>query len=602
MNRTLSILIFFTVLNLFSCKNDDVLDKKPLDIISDALVWNDQSLIDAYLTNIYHSMSILTNEVADNSQYGGTSWFNIVAMHEISDEAKGNWTTNTAYAYRFGLDISGWIYGQWALLPWWEESYKIIRALNEFVEKVPDSQIPEDYKKSKIAEAKFLRAFNYFAMVKRYGGVPLITKTQKVDDPYEVLYPRRDKEKVVYDFILSEMDAIASDLPEARTASDYGKPSKYAAIALKCRAALYAASIAKYGRVQLDGIVGIERSCAQDYFLQAYNAAQDIIKSSRFLLFNKYDDKVENFKNIFLEKNNVEVIFARVHDANDGDQGGQGWACDFFQCPVPNGYGQGNQSAPYLEIAESFEYVDGSSGKLDEAVIQSKLWTTEELWANKEPRFFATLYTHNTFWQGNYLDFHNGLRKPDGKLQRSGSYNGVLAQGTQRPNGNFGTGFGILKYLNEKHNNLQPKATSDQDWIIFRYAEILLNFAEAAFELEKENEALDAVNLIRNRAGVAPLTGIDMERIRHERKVELAFEGHRYWDLRRWRIAEDVLSKNYSGLRFILDYNTRKLEVHIIRDIDGTVKPPLFLERNYYLPITLERTGQNRNLIENPGY
>ena len=92
---------------------------------------------------------------------------------------------------------------------------------------------------------------------------------------------------------------------------------------------------------------------------------------------------------------------------------------------------------------------------------------------------------------------------------------------------------------------------------MFRYAEILLNYAEAAFELGKPTEALDAINQIRDRAGIALLTSIDREKIRQERKVELAFEGNRYWDLRRWRTAETDLSIPFSGLRFYLNYNTK---------------------------------------------
>lgn len=113
---------------------------------------------------------------------------------------------------------------------------------------------------------------------------------------------------------------------------------------------------------------------------------------------------------------------------------------------------------------------------------------------------------------------------------------------------------------------------------------------------------MDAVNQIRTRAGIATLASVDREKIRHERKVELAFEGHRYWDLRRWRIAESVLSVNRSGIRYILDFTTRKYKLQVLDNIDGTVNPPKFYSYNYYFPITLSRTGNNPNLVENPGY
>ena len=110
------------------------------------------------------------------------------------------------------------------------------------------------------------------------------------------------------------------------------------------------------------------------------------------------------------------------------------------------------------------------------------------------------------------------------------------------------------------------------------------------------------MNDIRRRAGISPLESIDRDKIRHERKVELAFEGHRYWDVRRWRIAVDVLSKPNSGLRYILDYETGKYQLQILDNVDGTGTSPNFYEHNYYFPITLSRTGNNPNLQENPGY
>jgi hypothetical protein len=116
------------------------------------------------------------------------------------------------------------------------------------------------------------------------------------------------------------------------------------------------------------------------------------------------------------------------------------------------------------------------------------------------------------------------------------------------------------------------------------------------------DDALRAVNQIRERAGIAMQNSIDREKIRHERKVELAFENHRYWDLRRWREAETKLTRSFSGLQYILDYNTKKFKIVVVDDVDGTTNPPHFYARNYYFPITKARIGANPNLVENPGY
>ncbi len=594
-NLIISFLVFLIMLT--AC-TDNVLDKAPLNIISDDAVWNDPALIDAYLTQAYAQIYIFTNETPGASQWADSDNSGAPALiNEVSDECKCNWWAGPGYASKFGnLRING------GLLEWWENSYIVIRSLNEFIERVPTAPVDDSFRKQRTAEARFLRAFCYFAMVKRYGGVPLITKSQSISDPQEELYRSRDTEKKIYDFVISEIDAIANDLLETNTSDSYGRPTKYAALALKCRAALYAGSIAQFGTIQLNGLVGIEASAASGYYTVAYNVAKEIMNSGRYNLYKLNADKVMNFRSLFLVKNNSEVIFAKKYDYTDQATGGNGWVWDFLQTPPPNTWGGGNSSAPYLELAEEFEHVDGTSGHLDREALQQKLWTIAELWSNKDPRFFATLYTQSTPWKGGVVDFHNGIITSGGTIQTDGSFNGVLARGAQVLPSWTQTGFGVLKYLDESKDNMGMTGTSGTDWIVFRYGEVLLNYAEAAFELGKTNESLNAVNQIRDRAGIALLAGIDRDKIRHERRVELAFEGHRYWDLRRWRTATTNLSKDFSGLRYILDYSTGKYKIQVMNQIDGVVSPPRFYEQNYYLPITIARTGNNPSLVENPGY
>ena len=586
--------IFLCLLLVFTSCIDDVLDRKPLDIVSDGVVWEDPALIDAYLTNVYLMMPILTNETPNIS--GGSQrldWNGPFIINELSDESKRGWIAGQANTKMTGMRINT------NILAWWESAYEVIRMLNEFIERLPDAPVDESYRKQKIAEARFLRAYNYFSMVKRYGGVPIITTAQDINTPDEELYPARDKEQDVYDFVLSEMDAIVNDLPD-RTVTEYGRPSKYAALALKSRAAVYAGSIAQFGTLKLNGIVGIDASKADDYYQQAYNASKEIMNSGSFALYNQDADKVTNFKNVFLQENNSEVIWAKLHDNVQRELGGNGWVWDFFQCPKPQAWNAGCQDAVYLEMAESFEMLDGSPGTLDREAIEQGLWTMEEIWGNRDPRFYATIYTQDTPWKDGKVTWYYGLILPDGTIQTKGSYNGVLATGTQGRGQR--TGFGVMKYLVESKDNMGQRSTSETDWILFRYAEILLNFAEASFELGKTDEAMDAINQIRERAGVALLSSVNRERIQHERKVELAFEGHRYWDLRRWRLAVDVLTVNRSGLNLLLDYTTGKFKIEVEYNKDSKNSDPLFYEENYYFPITLNRTANNPNLVENPGY
>ncbi|EOR94309.1 hypothetical protein ADIARSV_2550 [Arcticibacter svalbardensis MN12-7] len=590
----------FTVLLTFfvtSCQKN-VLDKLPLDIIPDPMVWNDESLVNAYMTGAYLGTTVLTNE-SEDVQNTGTPFFTMFYVNNVSDESKS--TSNfSGNAYRFkteGLKIGG------GLMEWWEKPYVVIRSLNQLIERLPESTLSDAFKKKRIAEARFLRAFNYFYMVKRYGGVPLITHVQQLSDPQNELFAARNKEKEVYDYVISEAMAISEELPAVQEDIDWGRPTKYAALALVSRAALYAGSIAKYGTLQLSGVIGIPGEESKTYFEKSLAASRQIMDANLFKLYNENADKTLNFRNLFLTKRNSEVIFAKQHDGSDKDFSGAGWSYDYFQCPYPNGWANGIHDAPYLEFVESFENVDGSSAKLDPAVLSSKLWTMEELWGKKDPRFRATVYTQDTPWQGRLLQFYNGIRTAEGAITTTGSYQGILANGDQK---STQTGFGVMKYLDESKDNVNSSTAgifgSKQDYIVFRFAETLLNYAEAAFELGQMDQALLTLNQVRARAGIPLLTTLTMENIRNERKVELAFEGHRYWDLRRWRIAEGVLSKDMRGLRYVLDFKTKKYELSIREKVDGTVRSPIFQNNNYYFPITLARTANNSNLVENPGY
>jgi hypothetical protein len=604
--------IFLVGALVLTACNDDVLDKQPLDIISDNVVWTDPSLVDAYLTQAFAQTYVFTLETPEvgivagkglaNWDKGetGAGWGTIQFM---SDECGNDPGFSVGWNQKKGgLDIKG------GILEWWENGYKVIRICNELIEKMPTVERDASINNERIAEARFLRAFNYFALVKRYGAVPLITKAQMISDSNDELYPKRASEQAVYDFIIKETDEMLADL--LATAADYGRPDKSAALALKSRAALYAGSIAQFGTVQLSGLLGIDASKANDYYQKSLAASQAIMTGGQHSLYNQDADKVANFQNIFLVKNNAEAIFVKRHNNVSAvwtSADGNGWSWDFFQSPPTTGWTYGNMNKPYLEMAEEFEYIDGTPGKLDRSSIQQGLWIANELWADKDPRFFASMYTHGTPWNnpanedGDTVDWHKSLILPDGSVIINGSYNGVNARGhTSYPA--YGTGFGVLKYCDVKNDNLQDEwANSSTDFIVFRYGEIILNYAEAAFELGKTNEALNALNQIRTRAGIAALTSIDRAKIHHERKVELAFEGHRYWDVRRWRTAVTELTGDFSGLEYALDYDTRRLKFKVIEKMDGTPFPA-FYSKNYYLPITIARTGQNSNLVENPGY
>lgn len=608
----------------------DVLDKEPLDQYTDAVVWNDPTLIDAFLVTQYMYTPVMVNDATtmftswsgspmnrddrrgDTNYFFGNSEqvFGVGLTLDVSDEAKyntGSWTDISWYKLH-GITEDG------GMLEWWDNAYYTIRNLNELIARVPNSPIDTETAKVRIAEARFLRAYCYFAMVKRYGGVPLLTEAPQLDSSEELLYPKRNSEKELYDFILNETMSISEELTNVK---EVGRANKWAALSLHCRAALYAGSIAQYGRVQLDGLLGIPANEASTYYEKAYNAALTIIKESPYKLYNEDEDKVQNFKNIFLKKRNCEAIMVKQHDGPGFQNGGfSTWSWDQCECPRPQVWGLGNHHGPYLEMVEEFEYVDGTSGKFDRKALQNKLWNMDELWKGRDPRFYASIWTNGTPWRdavagafkGDTIDMHLGLIKPDGEIIKSQAdqYNGINSIGDQlwahASKGIVNSGFGIMKYLDPSTNNMSWLCESRTDYQIFRFAEILLNYAEAAFELGRTADALDAINQIRRRAGIKELANIDRDKIRHERKIELAFENHRYWDLRRWREAETALTRSFSGLQYIYDYNSGKFKVVVIDKVDGSTASPTFFNKNYYFPITKARRAANPNLVENPGY
>lgn len=604
-------IILTSLIALFACIScQDVLDKKPLDTITDADLWNDAALINKYLLQCYSEMSFY-NEMGYGVSHDGFSNSSPFVATGLTDESTSSWIP-TGKPWEINS-----VYGSVYDYSWW--GYATVRRLNIFIEKLnTDLPITSEIKSKMLGEAKFLRAYAYFNMVKRYGGVPLILKAQNESDPVEELYPLRSTEKAVYDFIISELDEVVAlnVLSKTISAGTAGKPTHYAVLALKSRVALYAGSIAKYGlyknKPYNGGIVGIPESAANDYYIKSYNASKEIIEQSGLSLFKKYNDGtkagyVKNYQYLFLEENNSEVIFSEVF--NGKTTRGHSW--DKWQ--TPNGYDEwtgGQENSVYLEMVESYENMDGSYQKLPISNNENDLYTLTEIFGKKDPRFAASIYTQGTIYNNNgipvelnyrYAVKENGVWLQEGSLQNGEQVVGVC-QRTPRP-----TPFGIQKYLSPA-GKIFSRFESETDWIVFRLGEIYLNLAEAAFEISgKQTEVDNAINEIRSRAGMSPLTNVTLLQIKQERKIELAFEGNRFFDLRRWNDATTTLTPlagttgGWHGYRFAFDFDSKKYKVDKISNVTGS-PTPYFTDAFYYMPIFQSRINQNKNLVQNPGY
>lgn len=643
MKRILAFFTLATLLIAVSCV-PDVLEQTPTDQFTDAQVWQDEYLIESHLAELYAMSVFMVNDAVAlfssssplNVDFSGASnWnFNLGVSEQgegpihtttIADEAKYSERgaqTNYHTLKLYGLQRNG------STLRWWSNGYYLNRQLNHFIENIADS--PLSNAKEAEAEARFLRAFNYFAMVKRYGGVPLITEEIPIDAEDKFIYPARDSEKKCYDFIITEALEAAEDLQDHPVT---GHASKWAALALASRAALYAGSIAQYGTEQMEGLLGIPASEAKGYYETAIKACEDIMTKSGHSLYKGSMGKgyVQNLVDIFLVKGNTEAIMVKQHQGIDG--GANRWSWDICMAPKPNCWSVGQYSHPYYDFVENFDFIDGRSGAVDHNTITSRSWTMDELWGDRDPRLRAWVWTNRYHWDGangfpwadDTVSMYRGIRLPDGTdyYDIAGGkdvYQGVMCFGDQMSEfaraSLYHTGFGVAKYLEPGSDVMTFFSYSTTDYIIFRFAEVLLNYAEACFEVGRTGDALNAINQIRSRAGVAELSGITREAIRKERLCELCFENHRYWDCRRWREAETVLSQPHWGITYVLDWASYEASlndkgertaeprfwIEFEDHIDSKVLDPTFPASNYYFPIGDGTIAANPNLKENPGY
>lgn len=568
----------------------DVLDKEPLGNISDAVVWSDQALADAYLNDIYYRADFM---------YGGPGKddVDLGMIASMGGESRNYGAWQRPYAASTAIITET---GAHAGLQYWK--YNVIRDVNYFIEQMGTTDDLDPYYVSvRVAEARFLRAYMYFRQTILYGGVPIITIPQSPDAPAEELFVLRNSEKECYDFVISECDAIKDQLitdPDATT--ELGRVTKWTALALKSRAALYAASIAKYGTQQLNGLLGFPSGDVSAYAQKSYDASMDIINNSGHALYQGNGDAVTNFQHLFYDESgaNAEVIFAERYDF------ALGMGHSFSNKAMPDGFakGWGSNWNVFYETVELFEWQDGRPGNSisrdDLTYSKSGIeYSAEELFHTRDPRFRASIFYPETPWQGSQVLFHSATWVDGVKLNK-----GVAADGWpyKAPNRNtVKTGAHVKKRIDE--GIVGPLGGEDNtDYIAFRLGEIYLNLAEAAFYLNKDGEALDAINVIRARAEMPAKTEVNEDIIRNERRVELFWEDHSWFDLRRWRIAEAVLNDTrFQALKYEYNYETKKYQINFA-NAEGVAR--VFQERHYYLPLSISRISDNPNLVENPGY
>lgn len=548
-----------------SCEKN--LDITPTSIVSDASILSDSTLFEAYVVDRYLGVK-LTNKEGEANQPGFGRTFEYGMWSSLTDESIYNndddtWLIQQGQLSPENLGIAG---------TFWGRSYRSIREINYALNNIEQLGMSENRVTRLVAELRFIRAFRYQDLIRNYGPAVIMGDVvaelgDDFSDPF--WFDRRPIEECM-DYVITELNQAIEDLPETNS-SEYpeGRATKGAAMALKSRLLLYAAS-----PLYNNGASDVQK------WQDAADAAQDVMDLSMYSLYSDYQD-------LFIsEGSNSEYIFARFYNLS-----ARHLALEIAN--GPNGYGGWGGNVPLQNLVDDYEMADGSEFDWNNPAMAS------DPYANRDPRFYATILYNGAPYRDRTVETfiveNPSETNPGGEDSVQGDSNWNTSK----------SGYYLNKFIREDLPIINPWAVAGvQNWIHFRYGEILLNYAEAQNEaVGPDASVYSAINDIRNRAGMPDLpAGLSQEqmreRIRHERRIELAFEEHRFYDVRRWMIADEVENQEATG-------------IEIIKQPDGsfTYEPKIalggksFQEKHYWLPIPRnEILASNNQLEQNPGY
>ena len=557
--------LYFTIgatLVFASCKKD-FLEITPTSVISTASVENDSTIFEAFVLNRYVSPRLQEKE-GEGSNPGFGRGFEYSMMSSYTDESiynndDGTWSMQRGQVSPDNLGSTA---------SFWSRSYRSIRECNYALQVLSKIQMSAGHKKLIEGELKFIRAFRYQDIIRNYGPAVLLgDKVTQLDDNLqdESLFKRATLKESI-DYTVAQLDAAAALLPLNNSSFwMLGRATKGAALALKSRLTLYAAS-----PLYNSGT-----------WASAVTAAQAVIS------LNKYGIYTGGYNKMFLENETNEMIFERLFTTNARH------VC-LEIANGPNGYNAWGGNTPLQNLVDDYQT---STGK---AITETGSgYDPAKPYANRDPRFAYTVIYDGASYRGRNLEAFI----PGGKDSKDGNSNWNTTK----------TGYYLKKFMNDAFPIDNPWDVAGlQPWIYLRYSEILLNFAEAANEAYGPDavpagssmSARQAVNMVRARPDVnmpALATGLsqaDMRTaVRYERRVELAFEEHRYYDVRRWKTANVVESKPAAGIIVTKTGNTLSYATKVA--LDGKT----FQDKQYWLPIPrAEILSSGGKLEQNPGY
>jgi len=578
---------FILLLGIFSSCSKNFLDKQPDDMLTMDQVFSNRLETEKYLANVYSYIPDPFNAYTYVPWEGASDELDFVWVFQNTNQLnQGNLSPTSAYFDNWGT------------------YYRGIRSATVFLSRVDEckeltaTQIT-NYK----AEVRFLRAYYYFLLMRQYGPVVLIKELIPVyASSADVQLPRNAYDECV-DYVVSELDEAWKTLPVQITDTKfYGKPTKGAALALKARLLLYAASPLFNGNADYasfkntDGKQLINTTYDAGKWKKCAVAAKQLIDMNQYELYKKLDENGQidpflSYRDLFLDKWNKETIFARPVFQTEMERQ---YACR--QVNGSNGAGITQQQVDAYQMANGKLISEQGSGYVEEGFSASDgKYTTKGTWnmyVNREPRFYASVaYNGSTciYTAGGAFKIELYGTGLSGKLNGGGNYSttGYLVRKNMSPN-----------------SDIQNDRYDMRPWMFFRLGEVYLNYAEALNECEPGNaDIAKYVNLIRQRAGLPALAaGLPQDqmrtRIRAERRVELAFENLRFFDTRRWKVAMQTDGGKFWGM----DVNAGTSFTDAAFYKRTVFETREFEQKNYLFPINQAEMDRNRNMVQNPGY
>lgn len=611
-------LSFIIALFLITSCNDDFLNTKPLGEVPGEELWKDPALTEAFVTNIYAGL--------------GQGGFNEQMLASLTDESifthpgRG---INTITESRSNPADRGWINGTLD----WPAMYQRIRACNLTLENLesPQFENTNGIVERLRGEALFMRAYYYHQLVRYYGGVPLVERSYVLGEAdYTVV--RNTFEECV-NFIVKDCDAAAQLLDGKAMAN--GRASKGAALALKSRILLYAASdlhdiptasakSATIGGFSDKNILGYIDGSRDARWLAAKNAAKAVLDLTGYGYQTNLSAPVTpaqgttNYMNMSLSKNGgeSELIFARYFINLKQEDGGR---VGLFN--GPNGYHNWAGNTPIQNLVDDYEMMDGTSFDWNNPDHASAPYQ------NRDPRMDATILHDGSPWKprtadGAGKDPYNQIQT--GQYQILNSVNEVVSyfgldtrQSSIEDWNGSRTGYYMRKFIDPNPTIVDQNTWQEIPWPFFRYTEAMFNYAEACIELGEDEEARTWLNKIRFRAGMPAITESGdalKQRYRNERRIEMAYEEQRYHDARRWMIAPETLGQKAGIINITATFKPGKSlaiykydpqvynYIYKPLNIDPGIENRLWLDKMYYLPISRDEINRNAKLVQNPGF